>query len=189
MQETCHAIDHNFRQSPTFDATTGTPHAMASRADGPKLSCNDGNRNRSRDRQQAHDILSFTDQLDLAADAQLADQLFRADPVPGLRRQSAAARHARSNPREHAHDRVDLLDWTQIGEMNHQPFARFAIAGAQRRIQPAAIDIEIDEIRNDRDVARDRHRALRVRAQARRHRGHGVGLIDAKRHGLPVRRI
>ncbi len=57
---------------PTREATTGTPHAIASSAARPKLSCADGSRKTSDDGQERDDRVLFTEHDNVLRDAERA---------------------------------------------------------------------------------------------------------------------
>ena len=59
----------------------------------------------------------------------------------------------------------------------------------QIRVEPAPVLGAIEEIRNDADFALHAQGRYRVGAQAARHRGHGVRLLDGKGDDPRVRRI
>ena len=60
---------------------------------------------------------------------------------------------------------------------------------AQIRQLAAPMLVALEKVRDDANLALDRQRLIGVAPQAVGHRGHAVGLIDRKRHGLRVRRV
>ena len=143
---------------PTRDATTGTSHAIASSAARPKLSCADGSRNTSDDRQQRQHLILLAEELHLVGDAERRAPAASPRPGPGRRRPSAAGPAPRGRSRANTSiDRRHPLHRPEVRDVDDDLLAVAARSGARsagtsrRRCTRA-----VEEVRNHADVARRR---------------------------------
>ena len=168
---------------PTFDATTGTSHAIASSAARPKLSCADGSRNRSAiDSHGTSSCCSPTND-DVVGQPVVGDAPLDVGPHRAVADEHEPRAHAAANQAEHLQRHVDALDRPEVRDVHDERVAslRRAQPRAQVRIVPAAILGAIEEVGDDADLVLDAERADRVALQALATRRSRRGTVRSRR--------
>ena len=143
---------------PTFDATTGTSHAIASSAARPKLSCADGSRNRSAT--DSHGTRSCCSPAKTTRRCRpvLARRAARCRRATGPSPMSTnRARNVLANQAEHLERHVHALDRAEIRDVHDQRVAsiRRTEPRAQRRIGPPPVLRAVEEVGDDPNLVPD----------------------------------
>ena len=167
---------------PTFDAITGTSHAMASSAARPKLSCVDGSRNRSATDSQRTGSCSSPTKRHVVCQAHTRrtrrSMRRRSGPSPisSSRARQLAARSGRNTSSTTSTRltgrKFDM--WTT--RASHRPQDRARREGAGSR--PPAVLLAVEKVGDDLDRMANAERCDRVGLQALRHRGDDMRLLD-----------
>ena len=164
---------------PTFDATTGTSHAIASSAASPKLSCADGSRKTS-------DAESSGITSSCAPSISTSGVMFSSRP----RRYAVPSSGPSPTSSNRAGTARLILAKTSITASIRLTGRKFdtwmtsfvASSGAKRCRRPGTVappvDLAVEAIGDDLDVAADAELAARGLAQALGHGGHAVRRLD-----------
>ena len=148
---------------PTFDATTGTSHAIASSAASPKLSCAGRQQEQIRDRQPRDQVLLFADEHDLAGQAVLGHPAFDVGAHRAVADEQEPRTHAPPDQAKHLERHVDALHRPEVRDVNDERVAaiRRAQPGTQCGVGPPPILGAIEKIRDDADRAANAERGDR----------------------------